>query len=158
MPGSEFDGGGWTRREFVAAVTALTVVGTDAGAQEALPPPKSQGDSPEITAGGVVPLLESNIARPLRYTAELGAFVARNGKEFFGRPLYGPNIPFRVDGGDLPEFSLYLPGHGGNLRLGVMGADGAGKWLFEAGSVVMRYFDGRLGYEIGDALLGAGKL
>ena len=50
-----------------------------------------------------------------------GEFVIRNGKEFFNRPIYGVSTAtqagdFRVDAGDLPEFSLYLPGHGGNLR------------------------------------------
>jgi len=32
--------------------------------------------------------------------------------------LHHPDRDFRVDASDLPEFSLYLPGHGGNLKLG----------------------------------------
>jgi hypothetical protein len=153
----------WTRREFVG-------VGTTFVSASILRPslgmtpwhqfpslPRSQGDSPEVISGGLRPLLESNVARPLRYKAEGGAFVIHNGKEFFNRPLYGPNIPFRVDGGDLPEFSLYLPGHGGNLRLGIVTASGA-KWLSHADHVVARYVAGRLLYEIHDSWLGAGGI
>jgi hypothetical protein len=148
----------WTRREFVGAATALTsasIVGPSFGKApwQQAPLPRSQGDSPEVISGGLVPLLESNVARPMRYKAESGALVIRNGKEFFNRPLYGPNIPFRVDGGDLPEFSLYLPGHGGNLRLGLAATAGA-KWLSQAEHVVARYINGRLLYEIRDTLLG----
>lgn len=157
----------WTRRRFLGSVVATGALSavrpgelSDAHAQEALPPPRSQANSPEITAGGVVPLTEENVARPLRYTPESGGFSIHNGKEFFNRPLYGPNIPFRVDGGDLPEFSLYLPGHGGNLRLGLLTQDGReSKWLQDCESVAMRWIDGRLHYEIRDAVLGAdGKL
>ncbi|SNT19631.1 protein of unknown function [Granulicella rosea] len=150
---------GWTRRQFVGGAAALgTLAHLDpAVAQEALPPPaKSQGDSPEITAGGLVPLLESNVARPMRYQPEGAGFFIRNGKEFFNRPLYGPNIPFRVDGGDLPEFSLYLPGHGGNLRLGLARAGHATRWLHEAQDVFTQYVDGRLEYMVRDALAGDG--
>ena len=70
------------------------------------------------------PNLESNIERPLRYRADAGDFVIVNGAETFNRPLYGRNTAFRVDGGDRPEFVMYLPGRGGNLRLGLRsGAD-----------------------------------
>ena len=158
---------GWTRRRFLGSVAATgalsAVIPTelrDVHAQEVLPPPRSQATSPEITANHVVPLTEENVARPLRYAPDSGGFRIHNGKEFFNRPLYGPNIPFRVDGGDLPEFSLYLPGHGGNLRLALLTQDGVGtKWLHECGSVAMHSVDGRLRYEIRDSMLGAeGKL
>jgi hypothetical protein len=36
-----------------------------------------------------------------------------------------------VDAGDRPEFSLYLPGRGGNLRLAIK-TDAGQKWLFDA--------------------------
>jgi hypothetical protein len=155
----------WTRRRFLGSITAAggysawPAPALWALEQEHLPPPHSQRDSPEVTAGHVVPLLEGNVARPLRYSAEGNAFVIRNGAEFFNRPLYGPNIPFRVDGGDRPEFSLYLPGHGGNLRLGVATRNGSeSKWLFDCQSVQTSYVQGRLSYEIRDPLLGAGAL
>lgn len=119
-------------------------------------PVRSQSSSPEITAGHYVPLIEENLARPLRYTPHGTAVLIRNGKQFFNRPLYGPNIPFRCDGGDLPEFSLYLPGHGGNLRLGFAESVGAGhKWLHEFESVVCTYEAGRLVYRLSDPLLGS---
>jgi hypothetical protein len=101
--------------------------------------------------------MEAHTARPLRYTPRDGGFAIANGKEFFNRPLYGPNNAFRVDCGDLPEFSLYLPGHGGNLRLGIAAGGGA-KWLFEAASVDALYRAGRMQYDIGDPILGQGML
>ncbi|HEY5057114.1 MAG TPA: DUF4450 domain-containing protein, partial [Acidobacteriaceae bacterium] len=158
----------WTRRRFVEAVGAAGALGwlpapAWAWAQQrdehGRPTrPRSQASSPEITAGKMIPLLESNVARPLRYSAISGGYAIENGKQIFNRPLYGPNIPFRVDGGDVPEFSLYLPGHGGNLRLGVQESDGEAKWLQACQSVRMRYVGGRLEYEIRDAVLGSGQL
>jgi hypothetical protein len=99
------------------------------------------------------PNLESNIERPLRYRPDGADFVIENGAEFFNRPLYGGNTAFRVDGGDKPEFVLYLPGRGGNLRLAVRSATGA-KWLHDAASITTRYRPGSLLYEIRDPLLG----
>jgi len=80
---------------------------------------------PEVISGGIQPLMIGHTARPLRYRPVGGEFVIRNGGEYFNRPIYGPNNDFRVDAGDLPEFSLYLPGHGGNLKLGFIAASGA---------------------------------
>jgi hypothetical protein len=117
-----------------------------------------------VITGGTQPLMVGMTARPLRYMPVNGEFVIRNGKEFFNRPLYGVSSPtqngdFRVDAGDLPEFSLYLPGHGGNLKLGFIAADGRGsKWGAEADEVVARYRPGRMIYEIRDGLLGKGML
>jgi hypothetical protein len=119
---------------------------------------------PGVITGGIQPLMESMTRRPRRYTPVDGEFVIRNGKEFFNRPIYGVSTPtqsgdFRVDAGDLPEFSLYLPGHGGNLKLGIIGAGGAGsKWGADADEVVARYRPGRMIYEIRDGLLGKGML
>jgi len=70
-------------------------------------------------AFAATPLLLSNVERPLRYRPEGRDFVIENGSEFFNRPLYGSNTAFRVDAGDRPELSLYLPGRGGNVRFGV---------------------------------------
>jgi hypothetical protein len=176
-------GAGWSRRRFLAvsggaaaqAAAGLKGLGQAAGAggnatraaaaqranaQEAaaaLPPPG-------VITGGIQPLMESMTARPLRYRPVGGEFVIRNGKEFFNRPIYGVSTPtqsgdFRVDAGDLPEFSMYLPGHGGNLKLGIIGADGkASKWGADADEVVARYRPGRMIYEIRDGLLGKGML
>ena len=103
------------------------------------------------------PNLEGNIERPLRYRPEGADFIIENGSEFFNRPLYGNNSAFRVDTGDKPELSLYLPGRGGNLRFGVKTGAG-GKWLFDADKVVARYRPGSMLYEIRDSLLSTATL
>jgi len=106
-------------------------------------------------AARLAPNLAGTIERPLRYRPEGADFAIENGAECFNRPLYGGNTAFRVDGGDRPEFILYLPGRGGNLRLGVRSPAGA-KWLHAAAHVVARYRPGQLLYEIRDPLLGDG--
>jgi hypothetical protein len=103
--------------------------------------------------GGLSPNLAGNIARPLRYRPDGTDFVIENGVEFFNRPLYGGNTAFRVDAGDRPEFTLYLPGRGGNLRLG-LAAGTAAKWLHDAERIVARYRPGSMVYEIRDPMLG----
>lgn len=95
------------------------------------------------------PNLEGQIGRPLRYTTEGTDFVITNGKEFFNRPLYGGNTAFRVDAGDLPEFVLYLPGRGGNLRFGIRKGQKA-IWLHELMQIKAIYRPGSMVYEIRD--------
>lgn len=116
-------------------------------AENALPPP-----SPALVAFSAERPRE--LERPLRYTPDGGDFVIENGREFFNRPLYGTHTGFRVDGGDRPEWSLYLPGRGGNLRLGLVAADGAVRWLHDAARVVTRYRPGALRHEITEPALG----
>jgi hypothetical protein len=95
--------------------------------------------------------------RPLRYWPEGTDFVITNGPEFFNRPLYCLNSAFRVDGGDQPEFSLYLPGRGGNLRFGIK-TDAGVKWLNDAKHIIARYRPGSMLYDIRDPLLGDREL
>jgi len=95
--------------------------------------------------------------RPLRYRPDKTDFVIENGKEFFNRPLYGGNTAFRSDAGDKPEFTLYLPGRGGNLRFGIRTPSGQ-KWLHDAEKIIARYRPGSMVYEITDPMLGRGKL
>jgi hypothetical protein len=95
--------------------------------------------------------------RPLRYHPVGTDFVIENGAEFFNRPLYGTNTAFRVDAGDRPEFALYLPGRGGNLRLAIK-TDAGQKWLFDAEHILTRYRPGSMLYEIRDPLLAGGTL
>jgi hypothetical protein len=102
-------------------------------------------------------MLTDNIARTLRYFPIGMDFVITNGAEFFNRPLYCMNSAFRIDGGDKPEFSVYLPGRGGNLRLGIKTSAGV-KWLNDAEKIVTRYRAGSMIYEIRDPLLGGGIL
>ncbi|MCS7337273.1 MAG: hypothetical protein NZ739_03420, partial [Verrucomicrobiae bacterium] len=94
-----------------------------------------RAQSPPEWIAVMQPNLQGQTARPLRYWPDGTDFVITNGGEFFNRPLYCMNSAFRVDGGDMPEFSIYLPGRGGNLRLGVRTPQGA-KWLHEAERVV----------------------
>ena len=101
------------------------------------------------------PNLLTNIERPLRYRPDGTDFVIENGAEFFNRPLYGRNTAARFDAGDRPEFTFYLPGRGGNLRLGLK-TTAAVKWLHDAQRIVARYRPGMMLYEIRDPLLGMG--
>ena len=117
----------------------------------------AQPQPPERDQRGLMPMLEDNIARPLRYTPIGTDFVITNGREFFNRPLYGNNDSFRVDAGDKPEFSLYLPGHGGNLRLGIQTSTGA-TWLNDCREIIARYRPGSMVYEVRDPLLGEGVI
>lgn len=150
-----------TRREFLiesAAAAALATVRLPRLMAQAHPKlPKPGSASSQVITGKIRPLLLSNTGRPLRYAPEPDSFLIRNGKQLFNRPIYGPNNAFRVDAGDLPQFSLYLPGHGGNLRLG-LSTSTESKWLFQADDVVARYRPGRMLYEIRDPLLKNGSL
>lgn len=152
----------WTRRRFLAgaagsAATLASGAWRQAFAFTAADHPPSPPPPAHLVPGTLRPLLEGNTARPLRYIPENGAFSIRNGREFFNRPLYGPGTAFRVDAGDLPEFSLYLPGHGGNLRVGISTGAGA-KWLFEAEDIAARYLAGQMLYSIRDPLLAGGNI
>src|ERR1017187_5971664 len=151
--------GGFTRRGFVLCSSAAAAIDFPLQAQNTPQATGRPGEfvvpPPKTITGATRPLLAGNTARPLRYRPVDGDFVIRNGGEFFNRPLYGPNINFRVDAGDLPEFSLYLPGHGGNLKLGLSAARGS-KWLAQAAEGISRYPPGRMIYEGSGPTAGAG--
>src|SRR5574340_720298 len=66
--------------------------------------------------------------RVLRYHPEGNDFVITNGNRRFTRAIYGTHTAFRVEAGDLPEFALYLPGMGGNIKFGFIKNDSS-KWL-----------------------------
>ncbi|MGF7039309.1 DUF4450 domain-containing protein [Mucilaginibacter lappiensis] len=91
--------------------------------------------------------------RELRYRPDGQDFVILNGKHRFNRALYGTHTAFRVETGDLPEFALYLPGMGGNLKLGLIKGDQS-KWLINAEFIEARYHPGSMIYKIKDAMLG----
>jgi len=113
--------------------------------------------APAQTAEPAAPLWH-NEARTLRYRPDGTDFVIANGTRRFTRALYGTNTAFRVEAGDLPEFALYLPGMGGNLKFGLL-AGGQSKWLITAASITARYRPGAMLYDIQDPLLGpAGRL
>lgn len=97
------------------------------------------------------------IEREIHYKPDGDDFVLVNGKRRFNRALYGGNTAFRAEAGDLPEFALYLPGMGGNLKFGLI-RNGKSKWLIGADKIETRYRPGSMLYSVKDALLGQGEL
>lgn len=95
--------------------------------------------------------------RTLRYQPDKGDYVIQNGKNKFNRSLYGVNTEFRVETGDVPEFALYLPGMGGNLKFALVKGEKA-IWLANAAQIETRYRPGSMIYNITDPMLGKGKL
>lgn len=95
--------------------------------------------------------------REIRYKPEGNDFVITNGKLRFNRALYGSNTAFRVEAGDLPEFAMYLPGMGGNLKFGLIHPNGS-KWLIDAQNITARYRPGSMLYTISDPVLGKGSI
>ncbi len=93
----------------------------------------------------------------LRYKPEGTDFVITNGNRLFTRALYGTHTGFRVETGDRPEFALYMPGMGGNLKFGIATSDSS-KWLTAAKTITARYRAGSRLYTIQDPMLGTGKL
>jgi hypothetical protein len=93
--------------------------------------------------------------RTIHYRPEGKDFVTENGTRRFNRALYGTNTAFRVEAGDLPEFAMYLPGMGGNLKFGLISGDKS-KWLINANSIKAIYRPGMMLYEIKDSMLGKG--
>lgn len=93
------------------------------------------------------------IERQVRYRPEGTDIVIENGTRRFNRALYGGNTAFRAEAGDLPEFALYMPGMGGNLKFGFI-VDGKSKWLIECKKIKAIYRAGSMLYEIRDELLG----
>ena len=95
--------------------------------------------------------------RTVRYHPEGNDIVIENGDRRFTRALYGTNTAFRVEAGDLPEFALYMPGMGGNIKFGLANNDSS-KWLINADKITARYRAGSMLYVIEDKMLGKGKL
>ena len=95
--------------------------------------------------------------RKIHYAPEGNSFVLKNGTRKFNRALYGTNTGFRVETGDLPEFAMYMPGMGGNFKLGIQKSDKS-KWITEANAVDTRYTLGIMYYKIQDPILGDGQL
>lgn len=95
--------------------------------------------------------------REIRYKPEGTDFVTTNGKLRFNRALYGSNTAFRVEAGDLPEFAMYLPGMGGNLKFGLIHPKGS-KWLIDAQNITALYRPGSMLYTISDAVLDKGSI
>ncbi|WP_316765747.1 DUF4450 domain-containing protein [Pedobacter frigiditerrae] len=95
--------------------------------------------------------------RALRYQPKGKDFVIHNGNRRFTRALYGTHTAFRVEAGDLPEFALFMPGMGGNLKLGLLSGKQS-KWLIAAASITATYRPGSMLYDIKDPMLGSGTM
>lgn len=97
------------------------------------------------------------IEREVRYHPEGTDIIINNGSKRFNRALYGGNTAFRAEAGDLPEFALYMPGMGGNLKFGFI-INGKSKWLIEAKNIKAIYRAGSMLYEVRDPLLQNGVI
>lgn len=95
--------------------------------------------------------------RSVHYLPDGKDFVCVKPSKRFNRALYGTNTAFRVEAGDLPEFAMYMPGMGGNLRFALINNE-QHKWLIEAKQISARYRPGSMIYAIKDPLLGQGSL
>lgn len=97
------------------------------------------------------------VKRSIHYKPSGKDFQLVNGERRFNRALYGGNTAFRAEAGDLPEFALYLPGMGGNLKFGLL-KNSTGKWLIKAGNIESVYRPGAMIYTITDSILGKGSI
>lgn len=95
--------------------------------------------------------------RQLHYKPEGNGFKLVNGQRKFNRALYGTNTGFRLEAGDLPEFAMYMPGMGGNFKLGIANKSKS-KWLTACDNVQTSYIPGTMIYEIRDELLHDGVI
>lgn len=95
--------------------------------------------------------------RTLHYRPQGADFAKVDGKLRFNRALYGTNTAFRVEAGDLPEFAMYLPGMGGNLKFGLIHND-QHKWLIDAANIETVYRPGAMIYRISDPVMGKATL
>ncbi|HVF97663.1 MAG TPA: DUF4450 domain-containing protein [Flavisolibacter sp.] len=95
--------------------------------------------------------------RDVHYKPDGQDFLLVNGSRRFNRALYGGNSGFRAEAGDIPEFALYLPGMGGNLKFGLIAGDSS-KWIIDTKKIETRYRPGSMIYKIYDALLKNGWL
>jgi len=97
---------------------------------------------------------DDTILKNLRYLPDEDGFLIIDGEKRFNRALYGGNTAFRVEAGDLPEFALYLPGMGGNIKIGLLNNENS-IWLTDADYIKTKYIPGSMEYIIKDSLLGS---
>lgn len=82
--------------------------------------------------------LSTEAAASLLYTPSGMSVSTINGTIKYNRALYGAHTGFRVDCSDFPEFGIYLPNMGGNMKI----------WLPE-GDCTTVYTPGRMDYSQG---------
>ena len=98
-----------------------------------------------------------NQERVLHYQPSGTDFILYQGNKKFNRALYGTHTGFRIETGDLPEFALYMPGMGGNCKIGII-CNNQSKWLTEASQIQTVFRPGSMHYTIKDPLLGGGQI
>ncbi len=76
--------------------------------------------------------------RRLHYRPDTQGVICVDGSARFNRALYGAHSGFRLECSDRPEFGIYLPGMGGNLR-----------FTLPEGRCTARYTAGSMSYEQG---------
>ncbi|MBP6023390.1 MAG: DUF4450 domain-containing protein [Ferruginibacter sp.] len=109
------------------------------------------------TAQNTSTKLWHNKERTIHYQPQGNDFILYKGTRKFNRALYGTNTGFRVEAGDLPEFALYMPGMGGNCKIGIS-INGKSKWITTASQIKTIYRPGTMLYQIKDSLLGKGQI
>ena len=95
--------------------------------------------------------------RKLRYHPADSDFVIENGNRRYNRALYGTHTAFRVEAGDLPEFALFMPGIGGNFKLGIVSGNKS-KWCNDFSYIQSRYRPGSMIYHLKDKILGNAQI
>ncbi|HSV10724.1 MAG TPA: DUF4450 domain-containing protein, partial [Hanamia sp.] len=96
-------------------------------------------------------------SRTLRYQPDGTDFVIENGNRRYNRALYGTHTAFRVEAGDLPEFALFMPGIGGDFKLGIISGNKS-KWCNDFSYIQSRYRPGSMIYHLKDEILGKAKI
>ena len=86
-------------------------------------------------------------SRTLRYHPEGTDFVILNGNRRYNRALYGTHTAFRVEAGDLPEFALFMPGIGGDFKLGIISGN-MSKWCNDFSYIQSSYRPGSMIYHL----------
>ena len=105
------------------------LAGVAFGCAAALAGPPVPGEEPLVRAASSRPRHERRASAPLPSGRTRISSSTAGPSSSTGRST--GHTAFRVDAGDQPEFALYLPGRGGNLRLGIKTPTRA-KWLSEA--------------------------
>ena len=91
-----------------------------------------------LFAQNTTPSLWHGKERIMHYQPQGNSFICVNPYKKFNRALYGGNTAFRVETGDLPEFALYMPGMGGNCKIGFI-KNNQSKWLSQCSKIKTVY-------------------
>jgi len=97
------------------------------------------------------------IQRQMHYQPSGDNFLCVHPYKKFNRAIYGTHTAFRIEAGDLPEFALYMPGIGGNCKLGII-INNKSKWISDFDSIKTTYVPGSMEYQLKDKLLGTGQI